>query len=210
MMRGNLRMRNPSFLAVSILSLVFCLSGHSQASPSLGELAREVQREKGNKPAVKTITNDDIPSASVLASSGSGAVVDPKAPHKAGASEAPPEELARLESMVNKIDSLDRAALSKVALEGVDVNFPGRNTWEQKLYAAKLVYVSEGRELIERAKQFAASAQGLQGNKNSEDPRVKNLAIKFEEIVRDGIRADASFQAVILEGRDLASQSSSR
>lgn len=209
-MLGNLRTGKLSFLAACVMSLVFCLPGHGQGSPSLGDLAREVQKEKGNKPATKTITNDDIPSVPGLASSGSGEVGDSRAPGKPGTSQDPPEELARLESMVNKIDSMDRAALAKAVLEGVDIDFPGRSKWEQKLYAAKLVYVSEGHELIQRAKQFTASAKSLQGNKNPDDPRVKNLTMKFEEIVRDGVRADASFQAVILEGRDLASPSLSR
>src|SRR3984893_18977270 len=105
--------------------------------------------------------------------------------------------------MVTKIDSMDRAALAKAVLEGVDIDFPGRSKWEQKLYAAKLVYVSEGHELIQRAKQFTASAKSLQGNKNPDDPRVKNLTMKFEEIVRDGVRADASLQPHRLERRRL-------
>ena len=113
-----------------------------------------------------------------------------------------------MESLVNKIDSMDRATLVKAVLEGVDSTFPGRSQWEQKLYTAKLAYVSQGRALIQKAKQLSASAQSLQGNKNPDDPRVKDLTNKLKELIENGSRADAAFQAVIFEGRDLAGQSS--
>jgi hypothetical protein len=207
-MLRNLMLRNFSFLAATALALVFCLPVHSQDSPSLGDLARQMQKEKHTTPATKTITNDDLPSATGLASSGFGEVGDSRAPGKPGTSATPSEELARMELMLNKIDSLDRAALAKAVLEGADSDFPGRSKWEQKMYAAKLVYVSQGRDLIQKMKQLTGSAQSLQGSKNSDDARVKDLTNRLKEIVRDGVRADATFQAVILEGRDLASQSS--
>src|SRR6267378_1704884 len=166
------------------------------------------QKQKGNTAARKTITNDDIHSAPVPASPVLGEVSNSKVPAKPGASATPTDELARVESLVNKIDSMDRATLMKAVLEGVDLNFPGRSQWEQKMYAAKLAYVSQGRDLIQRAKQLSASAQSLQGNKNPDDPRVKDLTNKLKELVQNGTRADAAFQAVILEGRDLAGQSS--
>lgn len=204
---GNM-LRRMSFLPASVMILFFCLPGHSQDSPSLGDLARKLQKEKGNPPATKTITNDDIPSASVPASPVLGEVSNSKVPAKPGASATPSDELARVESLVNKIDSMDRATLVKAVLEGVDSNFPGRSQWEQKLYTAKLAYVSQGRALIQKAKQLSASAQSLQGNKNPDDPRVKDLTSKLKELIENGSRADAAFQAVILEGRDLAGQSS--
>jgi hypothetical protein len=201
-------LRKLSFLSASVMILSFCVPGHSQDSPPLGDLARKLQKEKGNTPATKTITNDDIPSAPGISSPGLGELSDSKLPVKPGASATPSDELARVESLVNKIDSMDRATLVKAVLEGVDSNFPGRSQWEQKMYAAKLAYVSQGRDLIQKAKQLSASAQSLQGNKNPDDPRVKDLTNKLKELVQNGTRADAAFQAVILEGRDLASQSS--
>src|ERR1700704_1376613 len=138
-------LRKMSFLPASVMILFFCLPGHSQASPSLGDLARKLQKEKGNASATKTITNDDIPSASVASSPGLGKASNSKIPAKPGADAAPSDELGRGESLVNKIDSMDRATLMKAILEGVDFNFPGRSQWEQKMYAAKLAYVSQGR-----------------------------------------------------------------
>ena len=210
MMQRNFMLRNLNVMAASVLVLVFCLSGNGQDSPSLGDLARQLQKEKGNTPAAKTITNEDIPSASVLSSPGVGEVSNSRALGKPSTNANPSEELARIESALNKIDSLDRAALAKAVLEGVDSNFPGRSQWEQKMYAAKLVYVAQGRDLMQKVKQLQATAQSLQGSRNPDDPRAKDLINKLKELVRDGVRADAAFQAMILEGRDLASQSSSR
>jgi hypothetical protein len=201
-------LRKMSFLPASVMILFFCLPGHSQDSPSLGDLARKLQKEKGNTSATKTITNDDIPSATVASSPGLGRVSNSKIPAKPGADATPSDELARVESLVNKIDSMDPPTLVKAVLEGVDSNFPGRSQWEQKLYTAKLAYVSQGRALIQKAKQLSASAQSLQGNKNPDDPRIKDLTNKLKELIENGSRADAAFQAVMLEGRDLASQTS--
>jgi hypothetical protein len=201
-------LRKLSFLSASLMILSFCVPGHGQDSPSLGDLARQLQKDKGHTPATKTITNDDIPTAPGISAPGLGEVSSPKVPVKPGASATPSDELARVESLVNKIDSMDRATLVKAVLDGVDANFPGRSQWEQKMYAAKLAYVSQGRDLIQKAKQLSASAQSLQGNKNPDDPRLKDLTNRVKELIQNGTRADAAFQAVILEGRDLASQSS--
>ena len=201
-------LRKLNFLSASVMVLLFCLPGRSQDSPSLGDLARQLQKGKSNTPATKTITNDDIPSAPGISSPGLGEVSNSKLPVKPTASATPSDELARVESLVNKIDSMDRATLVKAVLEGVDSNFPGRSQWEQKMYAAKLTYVSQGRDLIQKVKQLSASAQSLQGNKNPDDPRVKDPTNKLKELVQNGTRADAAFQAVMLEGRDLAGQSS--
>jgi hypothetical protein len=201
-------LRKLSLLSASLMIMSFCLAGHGQDSPSLGDLARQLQKEKGNTPAKKTITNDDIPSAPGLSSHGLGEASNSKVPVKPGASATPSDELARVESLVNKIDSMDRATLVKAVLGEVDSNFPGRSQWEQKMYAAKLAYVSQGRDLIQKAKQLSASAETLQGDKNPDDPRVKDLTNRVKELIQNGTRADAAFQAVILEGRDLASQSS--
>jgi len=201
-------LRKLNFLSASVMVLLFCLPGRSQDSPSLGDLARQLQKGKSNTPTTKTITNDDIPSAPGISSPGLGEVSNSKLPVKPTASATPSDELARVESLVNKIDSMDRATLVKAVLEGVDSNFPGRSQWEQKMYAAKLTYVSQGRDLIQKVKQLSASAQSLQGNKNPDDPRVKDPTNKLKELIQNGSRADAAFQAVMLEGRDLASQSS--
>src|SRR6266436_6129468 len=92
-------LRKISFLSASVMILFFCLPGHSQDSPSLGDLARKLQKEKGNTPATKTITNDDIPSAPGISSPGLGEVSNSKVPVKPGASAAPTDELARVESL---------------------------------------------------------------------------------------------------------------
>jgi hypothetical protein len=203
-------LRKLSFLPACVMLLSFCLPAHSQESPSLGDLARQLQKEKGNTPAKKTLTNDDISSTPALTAPTLGEIGNSKLPVKPGTSATPTDELARVESLVNKIDSMDRVTLVKAVLEGVDSNFPGRSRWEQKMYAAKLTYVAQGRDLIQKAKELSASAQSLQGNKNPDDPRVKDLINRLKELIQNGSRADAAFQAVMLEGRDLASQSSAQ
>jgi hypothetical protein len=197
-------------------ALVLCLPGHAQDSPSLGDLARQAQKDKSNAPAKRVFTNDDLPSASGPGPSGLGGGLgtglgkagQPTTSGKPGTPSSPSQDLERMESLMNQIDGLDRATLVKNVLKGVDADFPGRSKWEEKLYAAKLVYASQGHELVQRAKQILASAESLQGNQDPNDPRVKDLGERLKELIRDGVRADAAFQAVMLEGRDLAGQSS--
>jgi hypothetical protein len=208
--------RRLSLTATWALALLFALPGHAQDSPSLGDLARQAQKDKSNAPAKKVLTNDDLPSASGPGSSGLGGNLgaelgqagQPTTSGKPGAGSSPLQDVERMEALMNLIDSLDRDTLVKNVLKGVDFDFPGRSKWEEKLYAAKLVYASQGHELVQKAKQILASADDLKGNPDPNDPRVKDLGNKLKELVRDGVRADADFQAVMMEGRDLASQSS--
>jgi hypothetical protein len=202
--------------AACALSLIFCLSGHAQDSPSLGDLARQAKKERGNAPATKVLTNDDISSGSGLGSSGvgnglggslgAGLGQTAKSANSGtpGTAVSPTQGLEKMEALMKQLDSLDRASLVKSALQGSDYNFPGRAKWEERLYAAKVAYSEQGHDILRRAKDIVASAESIQGSHDPNDPRVKELGNRLQELVRDGVRADAAFQAVILEGRDLA------
>ena len=155
-------------IAVGFVALAFSMPGRAQDSPSLGELARQAQKNKANPPVKKVFTNDDFssgassgsPSGSssenVSQSSVSGA---PAAPGKSNEPPSMQQALDHLEGVMNQMDSLDRSALAKVALEGVDRNFPGRSAWEQRLFEAKQTYVSQGRDFVRKTRQMQASAE---------------------------------------------------
>ena len=204
-------------LTVCLFVLALCAPGHAQDTPSLGDLARQAQKEKAKDPPKKVFTNDDLSSGqSSGSSSGAGpttsvpgaaaATASPAATSKPSAPPSPEQAAAQLEAVINKIDGLDRTALVKDALQGENVNFPGRDAWEQKLVAAKQIYVERGRDLLQEAEQIQTLAQSLKGVQDPNDPRVKELASRLQGLVRDGTHLDALFQAVILEGRDLAGQ----
>lgn len=209
--------RTSTIITACLIALCFSIPGRAQDSPSLGDLARQAQKNKTNAPAKKVLTNDDISSGSStgsltgagLASSGLGAAASPASPSANGNPDAAPsaaQAVERMASVILMLDSLTRTELAKNALQGVDMNFPGRNNWEARLFAAKQLYVARGRDLLQRVKQIQASAEALQGSHDPNDPRVKDLTAQLQTLVRDGTRMDAAFQAVILEGRDLASQ----
>jgi len=50
------------------------------------------------------------------------------------------------------------------------------------MYAAKLAYVSQGRDLIQKGNNCRHQRKSLQGNKNPDDPRVKDLTNKLKEL----------------------------
>jgi hypothetical protein len=86
----------------------------------------------------------------------------PGAPAAAGKSNEPPtalQALDKMEGVIKELDLLDRTALAKFVLEGVDKNFPGRTGWEERLFAAKQLYVSQGRDFIRKARAMLASAE---------------------------------------------------
>jgi hypothetical protein len=198
-------------LVGSALILVSCLPVHSQDSPSLGDLARQAQKDKTHSQSAKVITNDDLPSAPGLGSLDLGEISDSKSGSKpdAVASAAASKEMDRAESFLTKLDSLDRPTLVRVVLQGVDTDFPGRSKWEERLFAAKQVYVSHGRELLQKMKQLAATAQGMPGNLSPDDPAAQDLTNRLKEIAQDSTRTGAAYKAVVAEGRDLATKASS-
>jgi uncharacterized membrane protein len=203
-------------------------SSSSTPSLSLGDLARQAkkqrdEKDKSSKPAAKVITNDDLssPSPESAGSSlpaGDLAALDQtglgqtaaKAGVKIPANTSVAEQMGKLASMLDQIDSMDRASLAKAALGGNDADFPGRANWEQRLASAKQSFVTQGRSLVQRIQQLQASSQGLAGVQDPNDPRVKALSAQLQELVRDASQSSAAFQAVMMEGRDLAAQSSGR
>ncbi len=210
--------RSLAFIAVLAsalaVSAVVRAQDASSSSPSLGDLARQAQKDKekdkANKPSAKVLTNDDLPSSSGGVSGALGGGIGQAAQlppgSKSGADPTPAEKLAMMEIVLDRLEALDRATLVRTALNGHDVDFPGRAKWEERLIAAKEAYVVQARELIQKARQIIASADGLKGNQDPNDPRVKELSAKLQGLARDAVRTDSALQAVMIEGRDLAAQ----
>ncbi len=209
--------RSLSLFAVCALALVFCLPGRGQDSPSLGDLARQAQKDKSKASAKKVLTNDDLSSGSSTSPSGPagglgagvGQAGQPAPSAKQSATPTPADQLEKLESLLDQVASLDRATLVKNVLQGADPNFPGGAAWEDRLMAAREAYVSQGHALLQKGRDLLSSSENLKGIQDPNDPRVKNLASQLQQFIQDATRIGASFEAVMMEGRDLAGQSSS-
>ena len=65
--------RGLNLIAGCTLNLAVSVAGRGQDTPSLGDLARQAQKDKADKPAAKVITDDDLPSNSGGGSSTLGA-----------------------------------------------------------------------------------------------------------------------------------------
>jgi len=204
-----------SLIAGSALALAVSVPAHCQDSPSLADIARQAQKDKANKPPAKVITNDDIPPTSGGVSSGPAASLAPAARPAAanktavtGAISSHAEGFEKLQTMLDEIDSLDRATLASNALQGNTASFPGRAEWEQKLFAAKQTFVAQGRATLQRAEQITDSAVALRDVQDPDDKRVKAVISKLQQLEKDNDRNTAAFQDVIQEGRNLAAQAS--
>jgi hypothetical protein len=212
------------------MALAFCAPARGQDSdasasaPSLGQIARQAQKNKASqsgtagKPTAKVLTNDDVSSNSGgVASSlgaGLGEIASPGNVGKGGSATtgsatSVSEQLGKLESMLDQVEALDRATLVKNVLQGNDTDFPARAKWEERLLAARETFVSQGRAQIAKLKQMEASAESLKGVQDPHDPRIKEMGAQLQELVRSATQSGAAFQAVMMEGRDLAGQASS-
>jgi hypothetical protein len=183
--------------------------------PSLGDVARQARKDKEkNKAQAKTvITDDTLPSSKGLGGLAASDLGSSQGSGDAGSAMARAlDRVNEAEANLKKLDALDRATLAKAVLLDNDVDFPNRRNWEDRLFAAKEHYVSHGRELIGELKQMVAdmraqqASPGGQGKMSPDDPRAKEMIRKVQEIVQDAVRTESAYQAVVVEGWDLAKQ----
>ena len=115
-----------------------------------------------------------------------------------------------MEAFLDRVETIDRAALVRNVLKDKDVDFPGRSQWEERLLAARDAYVVQSRDLIRKARQIVAAADELKDRPDPNDPRLKEMGARLQILIRDAVKTDSAMQAVVIEGRDLASQPSTR
>ena len=180
------------------------------STTSLGEIARQLRSEKTGAAPAKVITNEDVGAPSPAGVLGIGAANGTNSSLASGAKPSPEESLNRWETVVNQIATIDQQKMVKLALQGSTADFPGRSSWESRLMTAKDAYVTDGRELIREGRELLANAHTLENEHvESTDPRAKEMEAKLKEFVTRAMKMDANFEAVILEGRDLARQAQS-
>jgi len=177
-------------------------------------VARQARKdkEKNNATSKKVITDDTLPSSKGLSGAGLGDLGSAQSSDGASASARGLAKLEQAEAALDKLAPLDRATLAKAALLDNDVDFPNRRNWEDKLFSAKEVYVSHGRELFQEMKQILKeveslkSSQGGSGKLSPDDPRAQQMMKRIQDLVQDAVRTDRAYQAVVVEGWDLAKQ----
>lgn len=187
--------------------MLFCVQGYAQDTPSLGDVARQAKKDKSDKPPAKVFTNDDMSTGSSASSSpatASGGKNQSASQENSGEIHSSAEGLQKLQSALDGLASLDRATLADNVLDGNETNFPGRAAWEEKLFAAKQLFVEQTRLTVQKAKDIAVSGMAIQGAEDKNDPRVKSISAKLDQLVQETQRNRASFQAVVAEGRALA------
>lgn len=192
---------------LTALAWLCSTAAYCQDEPSLGDVARQARSQKSSAQPKAVITNDDFSSASAGSlfgrgdSGGSNGLANPDT------NTSPDSALAAWQASVKYVQSLDRSALVNLALQGNKPDFPGRSNWENRLFTGWQIYVSRGQELVQRARQFQASAEELKRtHADAKDPRVKELLENLQLLVKEAFRADSEFRAIVLEGRDLARQ----
>jgi hypothetical protein len=190
--------RSLSLIAACLLALVFCSPGRGQDSRSLRETANQSQNNKDGKPPAKAIPNANINpvSAGISSALGAGAKHD--------GDRAADESLEKLQAMLDQIASMDRATLVKNVLGGTPPNSPGLAKWEDNLFAAKQTFVSQSRDALRKERQLQDSVEEIKGGPDPNDPRVKTIVAKLQDIMQETQQANAAFQAVITQGKGFA------
>jgi len=189
-------------------------SPESQQQPqSLAEIARQTRKAKEAKEkasgAPKIVVNDDT----LLSSSGGGLAFEQPFDGNGSTSDSlanAEKQFERAELILDRLDPMDKTTLARFSLLNQNVDFPGRGNWEDRLYMAKQYYVSHGRDLVREARALVANAQTLTASgTNENDPRAQELFHRALQIMHDASRTDADFEAVVLQGQDVAKQSAS-
>jgi len=208
-------MRRSVFFGL-LLSAVFALPlcAQDQQEQSLGDVARQVRKAKEDRdksaPAqAKVFTDENMPSSAVgkadlaqLASPNASVTERMATARKA---------ISRAQQLLDTLAPMDRATLAGLALQGQNGDFPGRRAWEEKLFAAKERYVSHGRDLFRQTEDLLNTMESLSsgGKLAPKDPRLTDLTHRALQLMQDANRTDGDFQAILLEGQDLAKQAAS-
>jgi hypothetical protein len=181
--------------------------------PSLGDVARQARKDKEKNASTpkKVLTDDDLASSSAKALSSLNDFGASSTPGDASPLAKGLAAMDHVEETLNKLEPMDRPTLAKLVLMNNDVDFSGRRNWEDKLYDAKQKYVSHCREIVRDGRQLLQDAQALKnaqgGAKLSpNDPRAQEMLHKVQELLQDAVRTDNAYQAVVMEGWDLAKQ----
>ena len=198
-------------MIVMALAAVIPAAGYAQtqAPTSLGDLARQQRAQKAAAKQQNVITNDGAPAMASLPGMGidslSSAASNGSLPSDVKSAF---DSLERWDTVIRKVDALDNATLEKNALQGASPNFPAHEAWENRFVAAKQNYVREQLGMIQNARQIMNSAYALQAaGVKEDDPRAQAFTGSLKQLFSDVIRSNAAFQAVIIEGRDLAKNS---
>lgn len=209
-------------LALAGILLLSAPSYAQDPQPSLGDVARQARKDKENKAPAKTvITEDTLPSAKNLpgfslgsfggsssgaGSSGGGSASGASAPAMANAY----AKLDEADVALNRVAPMDRTTLARQALQGDTTNFPGRADWENRLYEAKQTYVTHGRDLLRETRQLLGQAEAMersgQAKAGANDPHVQAILQRLQAVMQDANHTEAAFEAIVLEGKDLAKQ----
>src|SRR5262249_21640559 len=139
-------MRGPFFLGLVLGTFVaFPLMAQDQQPQSLGDIARQNRKDKeeraksGAAPA-KVFNDENMPSGGASKADLAQIASPTAAPSERIA--AARRSMARGEQFLNLLDPMDRSTLASLALQGQNNDFPGRRSWEEKLFAAKQQYVA--------------------------------------------------------------------
>jgi len=200
------------FLLSTMFALPLC--AQDQQEQSLGDIARKARKAKENRDKsaptqAKVFTDENMPS-----SAAGKADLDQLASPTASPAEriaTARRALERGKQLLDTLAPMDRSTLAELALQGQNTNFPGRPAWEEKLFAAKEHYVSHGRDLFRQTEDLLRTMESLAsgGKLSPDDPHYRDLSHKALQLMQDANRTDADFQAILLEGQDLAKQAAS-
>lgn len=192
----------------------FPLCAQDQQEQSLGDLARQNRKAKEDRsksatPTAKVFTDENMPSSAA----GKADLAQLASPNASVAERMATARraLSRGRQLLDSLEPMDRATLAGFALQGQNADFPGRRAWEEKLFAAKEHYVSHGRELFRQTEELLSTMESLSagGKLPPNDPRMTDLTHRALQLMQDANKTDADFQAILLEGQDLAKRAAS-
>jgi hypothetical protein len=158
------------------------LGATKTTSPLMGEIARRQQKNAGGPTAKRVFTDDDVVHSSPVPPSVQIIPSD--------ATQASSEPIQKI------IDKLANKTQTRLASEVVgDIQFPGRDAWEQKLYAQAQRVLKFAQGYLDRSRKLDTIADPAERSAAIETAKNFEAQVNVEETVYTQISVDGSQKA---------------
>ena len=182
---------------------------NAQRQMSLGEVARRLRKERTNTGARKVFTNDEVASSS--SSAGISTVGRPR--QRSGGQRSWQDEAIAMRTLLGTVKGLSARQLARNVLGDLDVSFPGRREWEERLSAQMEALAESIRDLLKKEKDYQNLKDILQRARS----RTKGDEMKLQQreqaalqALSRGRREMYRYNALVKEGRSRAAEWRSR
>ncbi len=173
-------------------------SGNADSLPSLGEIARKLRKDEP-RAAKHAYTTDDLASGS-SEESNSG-------PVKGSDPETWRRRLDDVRKKMEPFKNMDSAELARLALGNLDVDFPGRKEWEDRLFEQKRIVLNlaqDAERAFQEYQELRDAMTRVTGLTKGEEDRYEEARKRLEQAIDRPRTQGHQLDSVINDGKKRA------